>query len=624
MPAELRLRPRRGGSRSSAARGGRSSGAGGTDGTGGSRRSGGSGRSSRRPRRRAVLLVLLALVVLGLAYAGAAAALSGRVPRGTSAAGIDLGGMSRAQAEAALSEGLATAVTAPLAVTAGDRDGELDPVAAGLVLDSAATAERAAGPAGHPLTLWRQLVGGGEVTPVTDVDDAALAAALADLAAAVDVPPVEGAIAFADGVPTPTEPAAGEVLDVERAAGVLAERWLTGGGPLALPVVVREPEVGAAAVERAMTELAGPAMSAPITVVVGTTSVELAPAQVAAALSTAPADGALELSVDGAALAAAVAEVAPEALTPAQDARLEVRDGAVAVVPGVDGTGFDPAALSGAAGAALTGTTPAERTLTPALVPVEPETSTADAEALGVQEVVSEFSTKLTADAQRTENLRIAARTVNGTLMLPGDTFSLNEVLGERTPEKGYNKAPAISGGRLVADYGGGVSQVATTLFNAMYFAGLKDVEHKPHSFYISRYPVGREATVNYPTVDLKFTNDSPHGVLIETWLAGGEMHARFWSTKVWDVTSETSARRNVKPPQTIVDDSQGCVKQAPSEGFDVTVTRTSTRAGEAPRVEEFRTHYIPEDSVTCTFGTATAAPPAEDVPVAPAPAPVG
>jgi len=561
-------------------------------------------------------MVVLVLAVLAVAYAGAAAALSGRVPRGTSSAGVDLGGLPRAEAEAALAEGLATASTEPLAVTAGERTGELDPAAAGLVLDAGATAEAAAGPAFHPVTLWRHVVGGGDVDPVTDVDDAALAAALADLAAAVDVAPVEGAIAFADAVPTPTEAVAGEVLDAERAAAVVVDGWLTDPGPLALPVVVREPEVGAAEVERAMGELAAPAVSGPITVVVGEARVELSPAQFAPALSTAPVDGALQLAVDGAALAAAVAAVDPEALTPAQDARLEVRGGSVAVVPGVDGAGFDPASLADSARTALAGTTPAERVLSPVLVPVEPETTTADVEALGVTEVVSEFSTKLTADAQRTENLRIAARTVNGTLLMPGETFSLNEVLGERTPEKGYNKAPAISGGRLVADYGGGVSQVATTIFNAMFFAGLEDVEHKPHSFYISRYPVGREATVDYPTVDLKFTNDSPHGVLVETWLGGGEMHARLWSTEVWDVTTTTSPRRNVKAPQTIVDDSEGCVKQAPSEGFDVTVTRTSTRDGEAPRVEEFRTHYNPEDAVTCTFGTAAAA--------TPAPAPVG
>ena len=142
---------------------------------------------------------------------------------------------------------------------------------------------------------------------------------------------------------------------------------------------------------------------------------------------------------------------------------------------------------------------------------------------------------------------------------------------------------------------------MATTLFNAMFFAGLEDVEHKPHSFYISRYPEGREATVNYPTVDLKFRNDSPYGVLMETWVADGQVHARFWSTKVWDeIQAGKSERSNYRTPTTIYDPSPECVSQAAQSGFDVTVTRTFVRAGVAERTEEFNTRYIAEDRVIC------------------------
>jgi vancomycin resistance protein YoaR len=264
----------------------------------------------------------------------------------------------------------------------------------------------------------------------------------------------------------------------------------------------------------------------------------------------------------------------------------------------VVGSAVEPAALAAAALAAFGD--PA-RTATVQPVVTEPELTTAEVEALGVREEISEFSTNLTADAQRTENLRIAARTIDGTLLLPGETFSLNETLGRRTAEKGYNEAPVIMNGRLTAGVGGGVSQMATTLFNAMFFAGLEDVEHKPHSFYISRYPEGREATVNYPTVDLKFRNDSPHGVLIQTWVGGGQVHARFWSTRVWDdVRALKSARRNVTQPDVVHDPSPECVPQSPNPGFDVTVTRQFVRGGVVARTEQFRTHYIAEDHVIC------------------------
>jgi vancomycin resistance protein YoaR len=228
--------------------------------------------------------------------------------------------------------------------------------------------------------------------------------------------------------------------------------------------------------------------------------------------------------------------------------------------------------------------------------------------ALGIVERTSTFATNLTSNAGRTENLRIAARTVNNTIVLPGETFSLNGVLGERTPEKGYNSAPAINGGRLVMDYGGGVSQMATTIFNNVFFTGLKDVYHKPHSFYISRYPEGREATVNWDTVDLKWTNDSPYGVLIQAWV-DDQVHVSFWSTKVWDIESVTGPRTNFRTPQTVYDESDGCVAQDANGGFDVQVTRIFKKAGKEVRRETFSTTYIAEDRVVCGPDPAKTAP---------------
>jgi vancomycin resistance protein YoaR len=253
--------------------------------------------------------------------------------------------------------------------------------------------------------------------------------------------------------------------------------------------------------------------------------------------------------------------------------------------------------LAAAARQALSG---GRRTATVRTTTVRPKVSTADVRKYGVTERVSTFATRLTADARRTQNLTIAARTVNGTIVKSGQTFSLNGVLGERTPAKGYNQAPAISNGRLVRDYGGGVSQMATTIYNNVFFAGLDDIYHKPHSFYISRYPEGREATVNWPTVDLKWRNDSPYAVLIEAHVSGGQVNVSFWSTKVWTVKSTTSARSNFRTPKTIYDPDPGCVPQVASGGFDVSVGRHFYQKGSLVKSETFRTSYIAEDRVIC------------------------
>ena len=119
---------------------------------------------------------------------------------------------------------------------------------------------------------------------------------------------------------------------------------------------------------------------------------------------------------------------------------------------------------------------------------------------MNITEQVSSFTTNHACRANRVQNIHRACDIVNGTIVEPGQTFSLNDTLGPRTPERGFVQAPAFATEEGFFDaYGGGVSQFSTTLFNATFFGGYKDVAHTPHSIYISRYPMGREATLDYP-----------------------------------------------------------------------------------------------------------------------------
>jgi vancomycin resistance protein YoaR len=538
--------------------------------------------------------VSAALVLL---TAVAALAVSDRVPRGTRLAGVDIGGLTGAQAERMVAGRLASAAAAPLPVTVGSAAATVDPREAGLVFDPAAEIDRVVGFSMDPRRLW-QHVAGPVRTSDPRIDVAALTAALDVLASATDVP-AENAALVVQGDRGVAKPAStGVALDVAGAARVLGQGWLGADGPIALPVRTTEPTVGDEAARAALARLLAPALDGPLTVEVGARSVEVSPKQFGPTLSVVPDPaGQLQLAVDGARLREILLGVDGRLETRPRDARIELKAGAPVVVPGAAGETIDGAALAAAAREALTGPTrkavvkPTER---------EPDLTTEKAKDLGVTERVSTFSTNLTSNAARTENLTIAARTVNGTLVLPGGTFSLNETLGQRTAAKGYNQAPAINAGRLVRDYGGGVSQMATTIFNNVFFAGLQDVYHKPHSFYISRYPEGREATVDWPTVDLKWKNDSPYAVLIQANVSGGKVNVSFWSTKVWDVTSEKGPRTNYRQPKTIYDPSPQCVTQVASPGFDVVVRRLFHRNGKLVRTESFRTTYIAEDKVVC------------------------
>ena len=146
----------------------------------------------------------------------------------------------------------------------------------------------------------------------------------------------------------------------------------------------------------------------------------------------------------------------------------------------------------------------------------EPALTTEKAQALGINEVIGEFTTGGFAAASGV-NIRVVAEKVNGAIVQPGATFGLNEFTGTRGTEQGYVPAAIIQEGALSTAVGGGISQFATTLYNAAYFAGMGDVTHTPHSFYISRYPPGREATVFDGEIELAFSNDYPTGVLIQT-----------------------------------------------------------------------------------------------------------
>jgi vancomycin resistance protein YoaR len=184
----------------------------------------------------------------------------------------------------------------------------------------------------------------------------------------------------------------------------------------------------------------------------------------------------------------------------------------------------------------------------------------------------------------------------------PGETFSLNKHTGERTYSNGYKDAPVIVGGKLEPGVGGGASQFTTTLFNAAYYAGLEDVEHKPHSFYFSRYPSVIESTIFYPTLDLKFKNTTPYGVLIDTSSTGRSVTVSMWSTKHYDsVKTERSPRRNITSPPTVQREAgPKCIATGGLPGFTQDAWRVIRKDGKEVRREKFTWKYDPEPRFLC------------------------
>ncbi len=554
--------------------------------------------AGRRRWPRTVGTVAAVLVVLGGAYVGAAYALADRVPRGTTVAGVQIGGLHRDRAVSVLADGLAGRTGAAISVQVRDRTVSTQPTTAGLTFDPQATVDGLVGLDLTPARLWRHLAGAGAVDPVTSVDVVALADEAARLADALSQAPVGGGVVFVDGRPHATPAAVGWQVDANAVAGSLRDDWLTAPRPVRpaardVPADITQEETDAA--------LRGPAaqvVAGPVVVEVAGQRAEL-PADVLAGAATFAAEhSSLVLHMDGAALVQAVTVRTTDLLTPAADARFEIVDDHPQIVPGTPGTTLAPDAVAAAVVAAVSAT---DRTARVELVATDPAATTGALEALGVTRNVAEFSTPLTSEPRRTVNITLGASKVNGTLVRPGETFSLAGTLGPIDSAHGYVAAGLIDNGEHVDGLGGGLSQLSTTTYNAAFFAGFEDVEHRPHTEYFSRYPEGREATLFTGSIDMRFRNNTPYGAVLQSWVAGGRLYVRVWSTPYWTVETSTSPRSAVVVPGTTYLQTPTCQAQpAGNPGFAVTVTRRVLRDGQVVTTERRTWRYGPQNQVIC------------------------
>ena len=475
-------------------------------------------RAIATPRTLAVAAaigVILAILV-GLAFAGS----QNELAAGTEVAGVDVGGLSRGEAVAKLDALFEQRSAEPVAFAAG---GETYHFAANqlAVQPDWTAAVAAAGRAGDgfgPLRGFRRLrarVFGAEVLPRLTVSNAALEYALDKIADDVDQSP-ENATLVRRGLRIQVLPdATGARLDRDAAAEQIVRRLGQldrTAGATALPVSVTSPKVTeemlAAPAERARI-----AISRPIVVKAADRSLRVPRRRVAELLEL-PQDGAASLAIGGAAADAYFRTLSKTVGRPPRDASFAVFGESVQVVPARDGLEVN---VPQAARAILRAATrPTNRVARLTIVRATPERSTANALAMGIDTRMSSYKTYYSGTADRITNLQLGVRALDGTLVPPGGTFSLNDAIGERTTERGFRSAPVIIGNEYAEEVGGGTSQVATTVFNAAWEAGLRITERHPHSLYISRYQLGRDATVYWPSLDLKFVNDTKTWVLVK------------------------------------------------------------------------------------------------------------
>jgi vancomycin resistance protein YoaR len=561
--------------------------------------------ASRPARRRGILVGGLAAGAVVAVYLGLVAATGDGLPRGTTVLGVDVGGQSEEQAVATLTSSLAPRATATLDALVGSDHVSIVPADAGLGFDARATVEGASGRIWNPITLLQSFTGGPSLDPVVTVDDAKLATTVSSVAADADSPATEPAVVVSGTTASVTAGKNGTVVDQKASADALVAAYLVSSDPVTLPLVEAQPTVGTDAAQQALGT-AQAVVSGPFTVKVAGVTATIPAVALGKALAFTVADGQLVPKLDGTVLRAAVAPALASVETPGRDATFAIVKNKPVVVPAKVGKGVNADLLATDVLAAVSAG--GARSIDAQIGTIDPKLTTAQAKALGVTERMSTFTQHFPYAAYRVQNIGQAARSINGTLLLPGETFSLNKTLGERTVANGYTKGFVVGpGGVFKEDLGGGVSTSATTTWTAAFYAGLQRVHTQAHSIWISRYRAGLEATVAWGSFDMSFKNDTTHAVYITTAMRNTSITVSIWGTKVYDIKAVSGPRYNVVPAgKTQYDPGPTCHAQSGVEGFSIDVYRVFLQGGKEVKREKITTRYRPSPTVLCKADPAT------------------
>ena len=492
-----------------------------------------------------VVLALAALaVLLGLAFAGSPTTLA----KGVTIDGVDVGGMKTSDAKTLL-EGKSNALAdKPVVFVAAGRKFPIPPRQLGVQPDwgRAVGLARSEGDGFGPLRGFKRLdvqVFGADVSPPIQVLTGALEYKLQLIAAKVDREPRDAQLVRRGGriVAVPARP--GLVLDRKAAAQTIVRQLAAidrTGGPVVLPFRRSTPRVVAADLARAARQ-AQLATSAPVRLTLGPTRWLLTPHRIASLLQL-PADGRTSLRIGGPEAEQWLIALGKRVEHPAKDATFAVDGSRVSVVPAKPGIQLNAVATAQAVLRAALRPTPARRVAVLSVQEAPPQRTTAEARAMHIDKVVSSYTTEYGGIPNRIHNVQLVAHLIDGTLIAPGATFSFNGTTGDRSAAKGFLEAPVIVNGELTTGLGGGVCQVSTTVFNAAFEGGLKITQRTNHALYISHYPQGRDATVNYPDVDLKFVNDTGNWLLLRTFVGSSSLTVNLYGTPVDRKVESTTA----------------------------------------------------------------------------------
>lgn len=496
---------------------------------------------------------------------------SQRIASGVTVQGIQLGSLEPAAAHRLVSKSLQTYLNRPLVFSlntplppkAGDENGaqatglqwQATPAELGFKFDTEATVQRAlqVGREGSGLSQlgdqWNARWGGRSVAPAFTFDDAALQAAFDGLALEVNRPITNAGMRIENGQITILPSAIGIRLDRYALASEIANRVTNlSAEPIKLPMLTVTPTLTETELNQVKAE-AQRMMASPVTLNFEDRNWTVEPSRIASMIGVFEekyADGtpAVKPRIDPEAAMAYAKTLSKEINRDPIDGRFQIDDGKVTVLqPSVNGVSVATEKLAGILTRAAEGVSPQERA---GAVPVSVEKPK-----ISMDEINTAFTYRIESRTlaytysmpSRAHNIELGASVIHGYVVAPGETFSFNALVGDTTPDKGYGIGYAINGydpktkkAKYVLDYGGGICQVATTLFQSVFFSGYEIVDRTNHANRITAYePIrevqGVDATVYYPIVDFKWRNNSDYPVLIDIRAGGGRVTSNLYTT---------------------------------------------------------------------------------------------
>jgi vancomycin resistance protein YoaR len=442
------------------------------------------------------------------------------------------------------------------------------------------------------------------------LDTAALRTMLGPLAAQIKQPARDATFSIKDGTLTIDQPGQdGRSLDPDAAVAAVTAAIRAGQGVVRLPVQVVHPSLysleDAAAVQQQVAQLAGQSL----TLTAGARSWTLSPQDLSAMLrlATAQQDGQthLTLSVQTDQATALVQKIADEVDQPAQNAHFQWTAGTLQLAsPATTGLQVDQIA---AATAMLHGMQSSQRTVALPVTIVKPAISGDHPEALGIKELVAQGTSNFAGSPpERLQNIERGAQLINGAIVAPGQVFSFDDTVGDISVAHGFTTGLIILDHETVNGIGGGICQVSTTLFRAAFYAGLPILERHDHAYAVpyytqGGYPDGFDATIYSPQLDLKFKNDTPTALLIQTSmdLPTNTLTVSFYGTKsgrtvqliAGPITNRVPHPADLRKPDPTL--PKGTIKQVDwaHDGFDTWIKRIVTVNGKVAGTDIFTSH---------------------------------